>query len=174
MSAAVRLDSARVLDVLAAVTAGARNPAPLYKAIGEDLVASTKGRFATSTAPDGSRWAPNSQATFEAYLARFSNTTRKDGRLNTKGAGVVMGKRPLVGQSRQLAQQIFYQVTGNGLEIGSPMEYAAMQQFGGTKADFPHLWGDIPARPYLGLSSQDEDAIVSEALGYLDGLFGQS
>lgn len=29
------------------------------------------------------------------------------------------------------------------------MKYAAIQQFGGTKAQFPHLWGDIPARPFL-------------------------
>ncbi len=171
-SATIRLESTRVLDVLARVAAGVRKPAPLYKAIGEDLVASTKARFATSTAPDGSRWAPNSQATFEAYLARFTKTTRKDGRLNAKGVSVVMGKKPLVGESHQLGKQIYYQLTANGLEVGSPMEYAAMQQFGGSKAEFPHLWGDIPARPFLGLSTEDEDNIVSEALAYLDSLLG--
>jgi phage gpG-like protein len=31
-----------------------------------------------------------------------------------------------------------------------------MQQFGGTKAEFPNLWGDIPPRPFLGLSIEDE------------------
>ncbi|MDD3328865.1 MAG: phage virion morphogenesis protein [Zoogloea sp.] len=170
MSASVRLDTARVTEVLARLAAGAKNPAALYKAIGEELITSTRARFATSTAPDGSRWAPNSRATFEAYLARFTRTTRKDGRLNAKGSGVVMGKRPLVGQSRQLATQIYYNLTPRGLEIGSPMEYAAMQQFGGSKAEFPHLWGDIPARPFLGLSAQDEDAIEAEALAYLGDL----
>ncbi len=29
------------------------------------------------------------------------------------------------------------------------MVYAAMQNFGGTKAEFPNLWGDIPARPFF-------------------------
>jgi phage gpG-like protein len=29
------------------------------------------------------------------------------------------------------------------------MPYAAMQNFGGTKAEFPHLWGDIPARAFF-------------------------
>lgn len=170
MSFAVTLDTQRVTDVLARLAAGARDPRPLYKEIGEDLVQSTKDRFATSTAPDGSRWAPNSRATFEAYLARFSGTARKDGRLNAKGSGVVMGKKPLVGRSRQLATQIYYNLTSGGLEIGSPMEYAAMQQFGGSKAEFPHLWGDIPARPFLGLSSQDEAAIEAAALAYLGDL----
>ncbi|WP_432724193.1 phage virion morphogenesis protein [Jeongeupia wiesaeckerbachi] len=33
--------------------------------------------------------------------------------------------------------------------VGSNKVYAAMQQFGGDKADFPNLWGDVPARPFL-------------------------
>jgi len=52
--------------------------------------------------------------------------------------------------------------------IGSPMEYAAMQQFGGTKAEFPNLWGDIPARPFLGISSQDENEILTILRNYLE------
>jgi phage gpG-like protein len=36
-----------------------------------------------------------------------------------------------------------------------------MQQFGGTKNEFPFLWGDIPARPFLGISNDDEKAILS-------------
>jgi phage gpG-like protein len=27
-----------------------------------------------------------------------------------------------------------------------------MMNFGGTKAQFPHLWGDIPARPFMPIS----------------------
>jgi phage gpG-like protein len=46
------------------------------------------------------------------------------------------------------------------LAVGSNMEYAAMQQFGGTKAEFPHLWGDIPARPFLGVSENDRAEIL--------------
>ncbi len=168
----IRIDDAKVRDVLTRLAAGTRNPVPLYKAIGEDLVRSTKERFASSTAPDGSRWAPNSRATLEAYLARFSGTSRKDGRINAKGSNVMISKKPLVGESRELATQIYYNVTSHGVEIGSPMEYAAIQQFGGSKAEFPHLWGDIPARPFLGLSTQDASAIEAEALAYLDDLLG--
>jgi phage gpG-like protein len=35
-----------------------------------------------------------------------------------------------------------------------------MQQFGGTKARFPNLWGNIPARPFLGVSAADKDEIL--------------
>lgn len=168
----IRIDDARVRDVLTRIAAGVRNPAPLYKAIGEDLKQSTKERFASSTGPDGQRWASNTQATFMAYLGRFSKTTGKDGHINAKGSGVVMGKKPLIGKSKSLATQIFYNVLPGGLEVGSPMEYAAIQQFGGSKAQFPHLWGDIPARPFLGLSAQDVSNIEAEALAYLADLAG--
>jgi len=35
-----------------------------------------------------------------------------------------------------------------------------MQQFGGTRSAFPNLWGDIPARPFLGISAEDEVAVL--------------
>jgi len=41
------------------------------------------------------------------------------------------------------------------------MEYAAMMQFGGTKSEFPNLWGDIPARPFLGISEDDKTDILT-------------
>lgn len=44
--------------------------------------------------------------------------------------------------------------------MGSARPYAAMMHFGGTKPEFPHLWGDIPARPFLGLSDQDRRDVV--------------
>ena len=45
-----------------------------------------------------------------------------------------------------------------------------MQQFGGRKAHWPHLWGDIPARPFIGLSDKDVDNIEASARDYLANL----
>lgn len=42
-----------------------------------------------------------------------------------------------------------------------------MMQFGGTKAQFPHLWGDIPARPYIGFSEDDKQNTLDLASDYL-------
>lgn len=92
---------------------------------------------------------------------------RKDGRLAKKGIDAMMRKRPLAGETGALATQIHYQVIGNTLEIGSSMEYAAMQQFGGRRAEFPNLWGDIPARPFLGLSAADKNGIDQTIADYL-------
>ncbi len=54
------------------------------------------------------------------------------------------------------------------LEIGSSMNYAAMQQFGGNKSEFPFLWGDIPARPFLGISDEDEANILATIEEFLN------
>ncbi len=170
------------------------NLGPALKSIGEDLVKSTKNRFVTSTAPDGSKWEPNTQVTIMEYLRNKSGIYsyftdlgtrevrkkrtgdkkgffRKDGRLAKKGVDTILGKRPLIGETETLAEQIHWQVKGNVLEVGSTMEYAAMQQNGGLRSQFPNLWGDIPARPFLGLSTDDISGIEQSVLDYL-GLIG--
>lgn len=146
----IKVDNKAVNDALERLASASANPRPALLAIGESLVLSTKKRFETSTAPDGTRWTPNSPST----LARKK------------------GNKPLIGKTGNLAQQISYAIDGNGLRIGSPMEYAAMQQFGGHKSKFPHLWGDIPARPFLGISDADEQMIVSTVTDYLRGVIG--
>ena len=51
--------------------------------------------------------------------------------------------------------------------------YAAMMQFGGQKSEFPQLWGDIPARPYLPMDSNNnlqqhaEEAVLSHIFDHL-------
>lgn len=61
-----------------------------------------------------------------------------------KGMLKLASKKPLIGESRSLSTPFYWRVTGQAVEIRSTMTYAAMQQLGGKKADFPHLWGDIP------------------------------
>jgi len=124
----------------------ADNPNPVLKAIGEDLVESTKKRFETATAPDDTSWDDNSKTT-QAIKGR---------------------NQPLIGETHQLMNSINYQLHGTDtVLIGSPMEYAAMQNFGGQKQDYPPLWGDIPARQFLGISTEDETNILDTIADYL-------
>lgn len=136
---------------------GAAGMSGAMKEIGEGLVLTTRQRFVTSTAPDGTRWAPNAESTYLRLLGKSS--LRKDGRINARGTAAVTGKQPLVA-SGMLADTIAWQLIDGGVEISSNRVYAAMQHFGGTKAQFPHLWGDIPARPFLGLSAEDERTVL--------------
>lgn len=141
--------------------------------IGEMLVDSTKRRFATSTGPDGQRWASNSPMTILRYLGNYKGSYgKKDGRLTKAGAGRAMGKRPLIGETGDLARQIYPKVEGSTLYIGSTTPYAAVQQFGAKKHQFGKSpWGDIPARPFLGLSDNDRSDILDTISDYLTDYF---
>lgn len=65
----IEVDDAALLQGLKALRDRVENLRPALKEIGEDLAESTKRRFATSTAPDGSRWAENSDTTLLRLIA---------------------------------------------------------------------------------------------------------
>lgn len=109
------------------------------KSIGDEMVARTHKRFRDKEAPDGSEWAPNSPV-----------TEKRKGH-----------DRVLEGKAFILGRSISSTPTSDSVEWGSSREYAAMMNFGGTKAEFPHLWGDIPAREFIGLSDDDEDEVLA-------------
>lgn len=136
----IEIDDHQIRAALLSLQRASDNLRPALVEIGESLTESTKKRFLTTTAPDGSDWALNSILSTLLYKE---------------------GDRPLT-DSMTLGNTINYQVLdATSLAIGSPMEYAAMMQFGGTKSEFPWLWGDIPARPFLGISADDKDEILT-------------
>jgi phage virion morphogenesis protein len=115
------------------------NLSPAARKIGETLKESTQKRFESATAPDGTAWALNKPSTLEHKK----------------------GSRPLT-DGGTLGDTIDYQLRGEySLLIGSPAEQAAMMQFGGTKSEFPNLWGDIEGRAFLGISDEDETDILN-------------
>ena len=151
-----------------------RDPTAALDDMGEYLIISTKGRFQSGTAPDGQKWKANSPLT----LSR-----KKD-------------KRPLHGESGRLGREILKFVDQAEVEVGSNLIYAAVQQFGakmgefgrysqlsrrskyaegdfrrnaGTVKGFPIPWGDIPARPFLGLSADDARAVLDILQEHLEG-----
>jgi len=133
---------------------------PLFQRLGEYLVKSTTDRFPTGRAPDGSVWAPKSPTTLAAYGARKTNR---------------MDTRPLFGPSGALSSTINYEAFPDRIEWGSPMIYAAVQQFGAGKGAFgqtsrgaPIPWGNIPARPFLGISADDEAPMLRRVAEWLE------
>ncbi len=73
-----------------------------------------------------------------------------------------------------LLGDIHYQPTETSVRIGTSRKYGAAMQFGmprgyaGTmKNGSPIPWGDIPPRPYLGLSDSDADAVTAILRRYL-------
>lgn len=121
-----------------------------FNDIAEYLHQSTDDRFRQKVAPDGSPWAPLSAVT----LAR------------KKGTGILREKGTLQDTMR-------HQVTSTELAFGTDRPYGAVHQFGqkkgasGSSKSRPIPWGDIPERPYLGLSSDDETEVVLIIHDYL-------
>ena len=147
----LEVENQEVRQALGRLLAKIEDPAAELIEIGELMVDRTKQRFSTSTAPNGTPWPANSEVTLRRYLAQFSGK---------KGVARAANKKPLIGESHALSTTIHYRQITGGIEWGSGMPYAAMQQFGGTKRQFPHLWGDIPARPFLGLAAEDADDVL--------------
>ena len=132
---------------------------PVMQDIGEYLLKSTRERFPKGEAPDGSKWAPKSPITLAAYGARKSNR---------------VDARPLFGPTGLLSQQFSYTAAPDSVEWGSNRIYAAVMQSGAGKGAFgttsrgsPIPWGNIPARPYLGVSDEDETQLVRIISDYL-------
>lgn len=173
----IELSNRSGLDHLHGLVKRSQNLQPLLKEIGEDQAEATKRRFASATDPDGNAWAPNSAVTLANYSALFAR--KKDGSLTKRSEQKLAGKKPGTGETRMLATTINYQPQGDdAVSIGSPMVYASTFHYGAKSGEFgfgmyatrngsfPIPWGDIPARPFLGMSQADRENVVSLVRAY--------
>ncbi|MDI9407696.1 MAG: phage virion morphogenesis protein [Candidatus Pacebacteria bacterium] len=167
----ITVNDEQVLTALRNLAAKGVNMQPLFRDIGETLMESTKQRFETSTAPDGSRWAANSAVTIAAQLANHSKTRNKNGSLSAKGRLIVANKKPLV-SSGVMADTIRYAASGDGVSIGTNRFSseitggAAVLQFGTGRAGRGGAV-TIPARPFLGFSESDKTEVMAIIHHYL-------
>jgi len=133
-----------------------RDSTPLMEAIGVGLVSNVHDRFSAETDPAGNRWAPLKEPW--AGLRKAAPILQQ--------SGMVAG----------LMGSITSDAANGEVSVGSNKPYAGVHQFGAViKAkNAPFLifrtadgrpFGfarqvTIPARPYLGISSADEDTIL--------------
>lgn len=148
------------------------------KSVGETLLNSTRERMNRQVAPDGAPWAPLNKA----YAGTLADRD-KNGRIITKG--VKKGLK-ILQESGQLFGTLRWQVSGEQLQLGTNKIYGAIHQFGGTirprSADNLVFWlggqlvyakkVTIPARPFLGLSSEDRKRAVEDVEDVYDALWG--
>lgn len=113
---------------------------PLMEDIGAVLENSTRQRFADKQAPIGTAWANLMPNT----LKQKDNT----------GGGILVA-------SGNLAQSIAYHADKYSTSVGTSESYGAYHQFGTAH---------MVARPFLGLSRQDEDSIYKLINEYLTAL----
>ncbi|MGB3407778.1 MAG: phage virion morphogenesis protein [Jannaschia sp.] len=142
------------------VEAGATDLSPLMSEIAEYLLTSTEKRFGEGAGPDGTPWAPKSEATIKAY-ERSKET---------------YSLLPLI-RSGDLRRTISSGSDSENAFVGSGAIQAAVMQFGAAKGAFGTMangssipWGTIPARPFLGLSEEDEVQLVAIVEDWLESL----
>ncbi len=149
----VELDHSRLQETLRKVEWAVGDLAPLMKGIAAEMASVTEENLEEQGRPD---WQSLSSVTTER---REQSGTWPGQMLQVSAGG--------------LAASVTTQATESSALVGSNKPYAAMMHFGGKKADFPHLWGDIPGRPYLPmdvegkLQPEAEDAILDLALQHL-------
>ncbi|MHC8342256.1 phage virion morphogenesis protein [Pseudomonas sp. RT6P73] len=150
----VELDHQRLQTALRKVEWAVGDLAPLMRGIAAELGSQTEENFEAEGRPD---WAELSDVT----------TTRREKNGNWPG-------QMLQVSAAGLAASVTTHATDSSALVGSNKPYAAMMQFGGDKSDFPHLWGDIPGRPYLPMNAEGElqpeteEAILELAVNHLE------
>lgn len=150
----VVLDHQRLQDALRKVEWAVGDLAPLMRGVAAELVSQTEENFENEGRPD---WLDLSDTTTER---RVKNGNWPGQILQVSAAGLAASVTSLATDSTAL--------------VGSNKPYAAMMHFGGKKSEFPHLWGDIPSRPWLPMDAEGvlqpeaEKAILELALNHLE------
>lgn len=152
---------------------------PLMQVIAQDLENSTRLRFTDGRDPNGVPWVPLSLATRIARARRASGgrVYTKDRRRTTAAftRAFLAPTQPLRDTGR-LANSITSRATNDYAEVGTNVVYAKTHQFGArqgqygrTKRGAPIPWGNVPARPFLGLSDADRQLIVERVESFILG-----
>lgn len=126
-----RLEDKQVINALKRMEAF--NARPMFDEIGGYLDSSVTQRFKDGVGPDGIAWEESERAKNE-------------------------GGKTLVdfGHLRDSVTSFIY-LDGSGLEHGSDMVYAAIQQFGGKAGRNKSV--ELVERPFIGIDADDEDEI---------------
>lgn len=150
----IELDDREVREVLDRLQKRLSDLTPVMRDIGELIVERAKQRFETSTGPDGQEWARNAPSTVAAYLKQYGSSYKKSGGMSKAGAARAAGKKPLIGETKQLMDTLHYQAGRDAVTVGSPMRYAAIHQFGGQAGRGKKV--TIPARPFLPVTASGQ------------------
>lgn len=124
--------------------------------IGETLVSSTTQRFVDGQGPDGVPWEPLAAATRLARVGGNKQSRKKNGSFRAGALRVLDNMKVLVDRGH-LRDSITYEAGTDQVAVGTNMIYGAIHQFGGQAGRGRAV--TIPARPFLGISADDEREI---------------
>lgn len=179
--ATLEFDAVAALAVVNEAAAALADPAPMLRDIGEYLLLAHDRRFASQASPYGTPW----QALSPAYLKRKKKNQNKilvlDGFLKNTLRYQVNNNELLFGTNRIYGAMMHF---GGSIDVAARSQQAYFRQDGKTgdvgnqfvskrKSNFAQ-WVtigaytiQIPARPWLGISDDDNYAIAGIATRYL-------
>ncbi len=156
-----RIDAELVQQAFKKLERAVKDTTPIMRAVGAALVEGTQSRFEKGVAPDGSGWAPLNPG----YAA------------GKRGPGILRES----GMRGGLMASVTMRAGRDQVEVGTNKVYAAIHQFGGTISAkgggyLSFRIGDgfarvksvtIPARPFIGISAEDEAEVAEVVTGAL-------
>jgi len=149
------LDDRELAGVPAQLIHAAADLRAPFNQFGDYLDRVTRDRFDAQEAPDGTPWAELRDSTIEHKSKNEDLILVLDG---------------------YLRDTLDHQETSDSFAFGTDRLYGAAQQFGmpqgyagRTSRGAPIPWGDIPPRPYLGLSADDRRELLAILRDYLAG-----
>lgn len=153
----VNLDTLELETALRGLMDAGHDMAPLTRNISEIMLDSTLRAFEAEHSPDGKKWAGLTKTT----LAR------------RRGKGKIL--QP-TGGGAGLAGSIQAEHDNTSARVGTNKIYAGPHQFGAGKRQFKGIapWGDLPARPFLGIGDEDEMEIQDAMKTFIeDAIYGR-
>ena len=133
----IEVQDEAVIALLQELLSRVANPQPALDDIGLYGVQSTRDRITIQNADDPI-------AAWEPLTERYLKSARKK---SSKGADMVLVQHGF------LTSTLAWQADDETVEWGSNRVYAAAQQFGREEIN-------LPARPWLGLTTTDQDAVI--------------
>ncbi|WP_018652983.1 phage virion morphogenesis protein [Actinobacillus capsulatus] len=156
----IELDISQLSRLIDKAVERLSRPKLMFAEMGEELLAIHFARFTARKAPNGTPWQPLKDWYRESKKKNADKILTLDG---------------------HLSGTLRYQASDTGVVFGSDRPYAAIHQFGGTittkntKAlnvqGRPVKSVTIPARPWLGLSTDDEQRLIDIARKHLKNEF---
>lgn len=151
VSTRVRVNDGGVSGLLSRLLLTDSKRRSMLDQLGRQAVEQTQYHFIQQKSPSGAPWKPSKRA-------------------------IKNPARPTLIDSGALLNSIEYVIAGDGFEVGSNLVYAATMNFGAKKGQFgamrngsPIPWGDIPARPFLGVSAEHKVKIADVVNKFLRG-----
>lgn len=183
----IEIDEEEARRNLSALLERMADPRPFYENVGEQIQFSVIERFQSETAPDGTPWTPLRPATIASRLRRKKSAQgilRDSGAMRTAITHEVAGDGVRIGVASGIAYGAIHQFGGT-IDMPARAGKIFRRQFAdgsfgrrfakrknktsvATDVQVGAHQITIPARPFLGLSPQDEADIIEIARRWLD------